>query len=81
MISGESKCYAITSTGTSKFVSLLPYQEAGVVHQADVAELPLCGQYTSELASFQLPPFHLTAVLGFDGAVSVDLRQGILDSR
>lgn len=80
MISGESKCYARTSTGTSKFVSLLlPYQEAGVVHQADVAELPLCGRYTSELASFQLSPFHLTAMLGFD--VAVDLKQGILDSR
>lgn len=59
----------MTSAGTSEFVFLLPHQEAGVVHHADVAELPLCGQYTSELASLQLSSSHLTAKLGSDVAV------------
>lgn len=58
---------------TCKFVFLLPYQEAGVVQQADVAS-------TSELASFQPSSFHLTAVLGFDAAVLAG-SQGVLDSR
>lgn len=50
------------------------------MHQADVAGLPLCGQYTSELASFQLSSFIMTVMLGFDVAVLAG-SQGILDNR
>lgn len=51
-----------------------------MVHHADVAGLPLCGQYTSELASLQLSFFILTVMLGLDVAVLAG-SQGILDKR
>lgn len=46
----------MSSMGTKKFVSFCPHQEAREVHQADAAELLLCGRYTSALAAFLCRP-------------------------